>query len=619
MRVLFWIEPLVLHGRPFHLAAWLDESVRTARALLSVGRGTSCRFAMNEALAFRASSRAHGPSRESLVTFRQEEIRSIFDAANIDILAGLHAGDWPEAKVGRYASLVRERLGGFAPDVVVTHTPDAHLRAAFPRAVIVGTGCGLFSRDPFPVTTFYDPRGLWDRSTPAVFAHALLDRAAREGERELLERVRTHYSQHFEVTSPFAETEARLRKRFHRLALLPLQLGGEPGFDLHAPMRTQGEYLLHVLERVPSELGVVITEHPTGISVGDRIDEETEEWVAKAFPNAIFVDWRAAPSVGQTLVRHVDYVVSVSSSIGLQALLWRKALVSVGRSHLDALASVHGPASIDLSIDPASLPSRDGVLGWLLSRYYVPASSGFDDGLWLDAFFRRALDRAGEDFGPTFFEDSEAPSPHAGAWCAPLPQRPTVDLSALSRLVENGDFADWPRGEGPFFGSGPACRGWEVVASAGSLVEVRRVPTKGVDPSEDHLLPEDCVRITRSDAGSAPTFFLQRVPDVTRLAGAFVMLEFWARSPTRASIDAYFFQQLDSPRAMSRGTPARTFVLEPKWQRLRYVATLPPVGEEEARGARSHTEVAFAIPPGLGEAIVEMTRVSLLPGGVAGV
>ena len=112
-----------------------------------------------------------------------------------------------------------------------------------------------------------------------------------------------------------------MRKRHRRLCLLPLQFAGEPGFELNSPFRNQGEYLFHVLERLPADLGLLVIEHPTAHWIGDIIDDETREYVRGQYPQVTFVDWQRVESAGQYLIHHVDYVIGVSSSLGLQALL----------------------------------------------------------------------------------------------------------------------------------------------------------------------------------------------------------------------------------------------------------------------------------------------------------
>src|SRR5439155_22912824 len=102
-----------------------------------------------------------------------------------------------------------------------------------------------------------------ERSGPATAAASLRARTPAAEEAAFLGGWRERLREQHRAATPFAALERSLRERHASLALLPLQFGGEAGFDLNGPFRTQGEYLLHVLERMPAEVGVIVTEHPT--------------------------------------------------------------------------------------------------------------------------------------------------------------------------------------------------------------------------------------------------------------------------------------------------------------------------------------------------------------------
>jgi len=616
-----------MHSRPFHYWAWLDYCATTFRAFADAGRGDyQFRFVVNEALATRAlaprepipaiaSQRGQGLPREVVVPVGQECIREHFKRANAAILAALHEGTAPPLAEESYAALIAETLGGFRPDVVITRTPAAFLRHVFPDALVLGTELGPFSRRPYPLTMFQDAMGLWSRSLPAVCAEELMSRTPSGDDRALLTHLRAHYASYFDRASPFASLEARLRRRHKRLALLPLQFGGESGFDLNGPFRNQGEYLLAVLERLPADVGVIVTEHPTALWLGDRIDEETRAFVAERFPNATFVDHRAADAVGQMLVRHVDYVVCLSSSLGMQALFWKKPLVRVGGSHLAPYATFENVASVDPALDPRDAPDHDGALSWLFRHYYTPASLALSDPAWLDSTWKTLRTRRERGLtGLALHDESAPPAKLASLLAAPLPPPPRV---LDPGLLSNGDFSSWPRGVGPFTASGSFADAWEVV-HAGSGMALGRAAIEPGEGAGQHgaLLPfaRHCVRIARAPGG-VPTLVLQRVAGVEHLAGAFATLSFWARSGSHASLHVYFYQQLDDPRSACVGTPAEVFTLTSEWRRYTYTTTAPELGDEP-RGPRNHTEIVFAIPAEAGAAEVELASVELTPGGI---
>src|SRR5437667_303669 len=124
-RVLFHVEPLVMHGRPFHYWAWLARAAALSRHLAGSG-AWQVRIALNAALATRAVA-PHDPARTSdprngqglprewLAVFHQEELRASYGAPNVAILEGLHHGRWPVAAVAAHAAVLRAPPAPRAP------------------------------------------------------------------------------------------------------------------------------------------------------------------------------------------------------------------------------------------------------------------------------------------------------------------------------------------------------------------------------------------------------------------------------------------------------------------------------------------------------------------------
>jgi hypothetical protein len=615
MRVLFHVEPLVMHSRPFHYWAWLGRAAAMARALERTGRGHGFRFLLNAALAERAVAPAggreggpaagHGLPAEWVVALRQDEVRRHFNAPNIAILDGFHRGAWPAEKVTACGHAVRERLGGFVPDVVVTFTPAPHLAAAFPGALVLHAENGMFSRHPFPGTQYLDPLGVYARSVPGVHGRELAARRATPEERAWLDGVREAHRAWLTAASPFHALERSMRRRFRRLALLPLQFGGEAGFDLNGPFRNQGEYLLHVLERLPGGLGLIVTEHATARWLGDALDDETRAWVRERWPQVTWVEPHVAPHASQALVLHVDDVIGLSSSVGLQALYWRKPLVTVGWSHLRAFAAAEGVEHLDAARVNGGA-DRDGAVAWLLRHYFVPEVLCLHDGAWLGGFLARALERHAAGVRGLGFFDPVADDPTLARLYAP-PAPPVPPREVDPAVLLNGGFDRWrPGNEGreqPLH--------WVVVSPPAAAGTVSRGdPGDGPrEPGGDTLA---CVCLERTAAGEQPTLLLQRVPDLDRLAGALVTLEFWARGAPGTTLAVWLYQQFGVPDGPPQGTPARTFVLDGTWRLLAYTARVPEA-PESPRGAAHHTEVVFALPPG-GPSRVELAGVTLGPG-----
>lgn len=608
MRVLFHIEPLIMHNRPFHYWAWLGVGATMGKGLLASGQDWDVRWAMNQALSVRALAptdhrlgsdplRGHGLEPRQLIVFGQEEIRERYQTSNVAILDGLQHHRWSEDILQQHAQLFRERAGDFEPDVIITWTPSDVLRRAYPNALILHTENGIFSRPPYPPLQFFDPQGLYGRSLLATHAEELRARAVSEEEQRFLADLRGRLRLHHEATTAFAETERRLRERYRSLALLPLQFGGEAGFDVNGPFRNQGEYLFHVLERIPSDVGVLLTEHATGAWVGDRIDEETQAYLSAACPQLHRITREMCANAGQTLVHHVDHVISVSSSVGLQARFWGRSLVCPGWSHLRSWAQTTrvedlGPGGVR-PIEP-----EDGAFAWLLRHYFVRPQRWLFDGRWLDGWLRRGIERWQSGcHALDFYEEAEPLDRLSVLMPQAVPDAP-ARVPVAADLLENGDLAQW-NGVGP--------KRWQWIAGKGAQVSVQPAPPEADEPHG--------IRIVRSAAGETPTLLLQRIAGIPRLAGAFVTVRFLARGPFGECLSVYFYQQFGSGGSPPVGTEAAVHALEPEWQEFAYTVTVP--GVDGARlGRDHHTELVLLMPPGIDASVIEIADVRLEPGSL---
>ncbi len=602
MRVLFFVEPLVMHGRPFHYWAWLGIFAEMRAALHAVG--WEARFVVNEALATRAlaplgsgalyAQRGHGLPPEEVVILPQTTIRQLFEAPNVAILERMTRGD-DEARTAAYGALVREALGAFEPDVMMSLTPAPQLKKAYPRALLLATETAAYSRAPFPMSVFFDPCGFWADSVPAREAAALRARAPSPDEVALTATLRRRFGAFFEATTPFADLERELRAQYPRLGFLPLQFGGESGFDLNAPFRNQGEYLFHVLEQLPRDVGLMVVEHPTAHFIGDVIDEETQAFLRARYPHVRFIDFRSADSAGQYLIHHADFVISVSSSLAIQAMLFGRPVVSVGRSHLARWAEIQGIESLPATSEPIGADATlEPLLAWLVAHYFVPMEL-VRDPEWLNAFLLRAVERAkGERLGLDFFDPVASPERLTKILFRDL------DGPTFSAKLQNGDFKQWSRGGGPFSPGGDAPDGWSLLDHGGVVSLSHRV---AADTSAASVV------IERAKPGAGPTLFLQRVPSLHRSAGRLARLRFKARSAQPTTLLHYLYLQIADGQDCY-GSAARPFAIEREWRAFEHVARVPSLGDRKP-GPGAHLEVVFSLPPELGAVSIELSEVSL--------
>ncbi len=399
MKLLFWIEPLVEMGRPVWKSAWVSEFAAGMIETLESTRPSSPDSFLVAAGATVLESLAP-PVGASCVAFEERELRGGLESmSNLEITSGWYLGSFDQQQLETTAAVVRHRLGDFVPDVIVTHSPAPYLRRAFPDALILHREYGPFSRKPFTKTWYLDPCGMYRQGFAQRFATQIADLPAPTEEQcHALEDFRARCLELLGRRNPFRWWIHQQRRRFRHLVLLPLQFFGYYAIDANCPWRDPWEQLEAVLASVPREIGVVVTTHPEY----NLLDDELVACLRRRHPHFLFHEhFENTYACSHFLLPEVDALLTVSSALGWQALVWKIPLVALGpcyrplaRGGLEDLERILGEPREEDETWPR----------WLLGHYAIPAAY-LHDGRWLRAFLERSRSRwvAGPP-EPTFFE-----------------------------------------------------------------------------------------------------------------------------------------------------------------------------------------------------------------------
>ncbi|MDQ7087773.1 MAG: hypothetical protein Q9Q13_07935 [Acidobacteriota bacterium] len=403
MKLLFWIEPLVEMGRPLWKSAWITEfAAGMAQALGRSGSSGSDEIVV--AAGAHLLEAVEVPAGTRAVAFEERDMRSGLERLDaLEITSGWYLGAFDEGQLDLSADVVRDRLGGFEPEVVITQSPAPYLGRAFPRALILHREYGPFSRKPFTKTWYLDPAGMYRQGFPQRFAGEIAGQPApTEEERASLEAFRRGCFDLLARRNPFRWWLQRQRDRFQHLVLLPLQFFGYYAIDANCPWTTPWHQIVDILERVPREIGVVVTTHPEY----NLLDDETVACLRRRYPHFLFHEYfENTYACSQYLLPETDALLTVSSALGWQALVWKIPLIALGpcyqalaRGGLDDLESI-----LASPVDPGECWPR-----WLLGHYAIPEAY-FHDGAWLRGFLERSRARHRQDALTATFFDPIAP------------------------------------------------------------------------------------------------------------------------------------------------------------------------------------------------------------------
>ncbi|GEM_PF-392381 len=384
MNVLYYLEPWVELDRPlFRLGTIRNHLRHEMNCLLKAGHAVG--IVLGEAVANEAERESLIPEGVSLYTIKQADLLKVFPSYFPASLS-LFRGESTQQQLRQFDEILSPVIGDFKPSVMVCYesASDTTLRLLYKDIPILSSTLGIFSRPPYPETFCLDPVGIFSNSWLAKFGKEKFSSLhVGEKERVFCDNLRQKYFNGIiESSNPFQKD--KLCKGFEKTVLLPLQVSNYFAFDACLPegisFSSQFDFLCWVLSQVPSDIGVLVTEHPAQ----PVINKGNYAWLKKNFPNLIYdYKFRDTAWVSQYLMSVVDGVITVSSSLGLQAFFLNKPLCVIGKSHLNPLATTTEIQEFTSSFLDINLVNDDKIY-YLLNHYYPLTKSYLYEGGYLE-------------------------------------------------------------------------------------------------------------------------------------------------------------------------------------------------------------------------------------------
>lgn len=373
MKVLYYIEPVILMDAPRFNLEWLRIAVKTLEAFSDNRSEFEAVILHGEALDPEVVFQER-PAWVRFVSISQGELRKIcpdwysfFNLAENEYLQR-----WSQYDFHEYEQLIKAKLGNFAPDFIMSFSSQANLlRKTFPGLPVYVQEQGLFSGSPFLSTWFLDPRGHYKYSFLREYSRELVSGPLSDEERFQLQRLRNHLQDLYDGTFESGSFLSSYRQKYKALVLLPLQVSRHISTDTVSGFHSQFEILEYVMNSVSEDIGVLVTEYNAWGSILDSEGPHRSlEYFEKKYPHFISPQiLRQTRNPSQYLVPKVDAVIAVSSNVGLQALFWNKPLFCIGESHLSGF-SCGSVEELGTYVMKGQTPSYDAAVAWLLQRYY---------------------------------------------------------------------------------------------------------------------------------------------------------------------------------------------------------------------------------------------------------
>ena len=391
MKVVGYVHPVFFSLGPRFNFAWVEITAKLLRALQDAGNEcllvTASRFA-------RWAREEDGSELEGLRVVEIDEVGLCRKLSRVGTTpAGLisllyQAGNSGHPAPEILASVVAECCQGFTPDLVISFGIQTDfLSTLWPGALRLHCEACAYARNPFPYSICFDHLGMYKHSVIGAHGPRLRTIKTTPDALALANTFRTRAAEALRATNPFDLSAAR--GSYRRLCLVPLQWSNYYAFDDQCGYRTQFEFLVDVLATAPADVGVIATEH---LSWGPALKrgnfDDNLDYLCERFPNFIFLEkFRSYYYPSQFIVPVVDGVFSVSSSVGIQALVFNRVLGTLASTHLAGIAHATTIEQFFERLEAPAEPQND-FLAWQLEHYWIPESL-FSNGAWLSNYLQR--------------------------------------------------------------------------------------------------------------------------------------------------------------------------------------------------------------------------------------
>lgn len=336
-KILFYIEPWVELSEDFRLGNYAHYNY-LAENLKKVNNQLEVRFILSDALYQQILTKKPAWLNKDIYTIELKELEKIYPDYHVATYNNYHKPQLIDNSKQKLADIVKQSLkDNWTPDIILMHETHApFLQCAFPDALVLHTMYGMTFKEPYPQTYLFDYLGLYSNS---IFNQRdiLSDITISDNDRKNLYKIKNWYAQQIVPHDPVWGIIEKYQSQYDKLILLPLQVDGYYAFTECSEYQTQIDFLKDVLEKTPKEWGVIVTGHS---NYGKMVSKKTFLNLKLQHENLIQLDeLDKIPYVSQALLPHVDAIVSVSSSLALQSLIFNKPLIVAGFSHINKIAT----------------------------------------------------------------------------------------------------------------------------------------------------------------------------------------------------------------------------------------------------------------------------------------
>lgn len=374
MRILIWTPPWPVHGDPqFFRNAFVKHLCRQANSLVG--------FADQISVALPAHFADEAAVLDACVTVLELPLSVSRPPSNLTapLYQSLYAAP-DEALVTQFAEQLRASLPAEVDVILQWENPVPFLQNLYPEALIINQMPGAFSRPPYPHTVTFDPIGLYRDGAMHLHAGDIQQGAH-------LSNTASQIGRDFSATTLsamdcFGGVCDILNEKvdaFDEIALLPLQASKHYAFSVDSGFDNQLDMMWSTLEKTPQQTGVIVTQYRNGLVADTPLDPAVAAPFHATFPHLIYDErFEKIDSVSQYMLPHIDKVISASSSLAVQGMVWQNKLEVIGDTFLSHYATDAGDFQ-----DMPWAQRCENTIATLVTRHQPLATAVTDDGAFL--------------------------------------------------------------------------------------------------------------------------------------------------------------------------------------------------------------------------------------------
>lgn len=368
MKILLYAEPTTIIETPYpqsdviknHLYTWVAKN-------LLVVPNVEVKIVVPEIVYIQNTLFNH-ITNVDLVEFKDEYLLDIFsNSLSIqEMFLKIFNNELLEDEYKKFNNIIKNILPDFKPDIVIDfQIHNQLLRYAYPNALHMLVENGLFSRPPFPRTLRYEP---------IHFLNGFLNKYENEirnfhitnEQKKLVQNFKQNLRTVINANNKKGDILKELKMKYRYLLLCPI-----PADNLYKETKYNDQYLylLDILNKIPSDIGLIITFHD---DCSSQLSAGIVKTLQEKYKNLIYFPVEDNAYVSQSLdfFEYCDAIINMHTMTGTQAMLWDLKVISMDKRYSKWFCDKQG---LDNIVEFLSEPTKDksNMIYWYMTHFCV--------------------------------------------------------------------------------------------------------------------------------------------------------------------------------------------------------------------------------------------------------